>query len=384
MTRLIPLSSLLVFITACQPEDPVIVDSDPIEYAGIAEYLLIDPSNLPDYENQQFPTFYDNAVFARFDNTPSSNAITNEGATLGRVLFYDKELSINGTVACASCHDPSDAFSDPDQFSTGFEGGLTGVHSMRLANARFYEGASFFWDKRAATLEAQTTQPIQNEVEMGFDASNGGIAALIARMENLEYYPELFELAFGDDQITETRMQLAMAQFIRSMISVNSKFDAGYAQVYNPNAPGNGIRADFPNFTAQENTGKGLFLDPPNVGGAGCAGCHVPPVFTLDVASRSNGLDANETTVFKSPSLKSIEDGQHFMHDGRFTTLLEVVDHYDNGVLDGPALDNRLRPGGQPQQLNLTQNEKNALVAFLSTLSDNTLLTDSKYGDPFK
>ncbi|KAB2808037.1 cytochrome-c peroxidase [Phaeocystidibacter luteus] len=376
---------LALSILACQPEDEQPVDNaNPNQYAGIEAALNIDPENLPDYVNQQFPAFYDNDVFARFDNTPANNMITNEGATLGRVLFYDEELSFNGTVSCASCHTPNDAFSDPDQFSTGFEGGLTDVHSMRLANSRFYEGESFFWDKRAATLEAQTTQPIQNEVEMGFDASNGGIAALIAKMEDLDYYPELFELAFGDDQITEARMQFAMAQFIRSMISVNSKFDAGYAQVYNLNAPGNGIRADFPNFTAQENTGKGLFLDPPNAGGAGCAGCHVPPVFTLDVASRSNGLDAGETVVFKSPSLKTVEDGQHFMHDGRFSTLLEVVEHYDNGVLDGPALDNRLRPGGQPQQLNLTQVEKNALVAFLETLGDNTLMTDSKYGDPFK
>ncbi len=384
--RIFPyLLALPIILTSCQPEDETPVDNaNPGQFAGIEAALNLDPENLPDYVNQTFPAYYNNAVFNRFDNTPIDNMITDEGATLGRVLFYDEELSINRTVSCASCHAPGDAFSDGDQFSSGFDGGLTDVHSMRLANARFYEGENFFWDRRAATLEDQTTQPIQNAVEMGFDASNGGMAALISRMEGLDYYPELFELAFGDETITEERMQLAMAQFIRSMVSVNSKFDDGYSQVYDPNAPNANIRANFPNYTAQENLGKTIYLDPPPAGGAGCAGCHAPPVFTLDGDSRSNGLDAAETVVFKSPSLKTIEEGQHFMHDGRFTTLAEVVEHYDNGIQNGPALDNRLRPGGQPQQLNLTQTEKDALVAFLLTLQDNVVLSDPRFGNPFK
>lgn len=382
---LIPFALLSMAMVSCSPEETEPIGSaNPNQYAGIEAALNIDPDNLPDYVNQTFPAYYNNAVFDRFDNTPEDNMITDEAATLGRVLFYDTQLSINGTVACASCHAPADAFSDAGQFSTGFDGGLTGVHSMRLGNARFYEGENFFWDKRAATLEDQTTQPIQNEIEMGFDASNGGIQALIARMEGLAYYPELFELAFGDDAITEDRMQKAMAQFIRSMVSVNSRFDQGYAQAYNPQAPGQGIQADFPNYSVEENAGKTLFILPPNAGGAGCAGCHIPPTFTLDGASRSNGLDANETTVFKSPSLKTIEEGQHYMHDGRFSSLADVVEHYNSGVQNGPALDNRLRPGGQLQQLNLTQDEKNELVAFLETLRDPSLINDARFANPFK
>lgn len=378
------LSSLL-FFSACKPdEDEPILASDPNQYAGIEEALIIDPNNLPNYENQSFPTYYDNAVFNRFDNTPVDNQITNEGATLGRVLFYDVNLSRNKTKSCSSCHASADAFSDADEFSTGFEGGQTDVHSMRLANARFYEAGSFFWDKRAATIEFQTTQPIQNELEMGFDSQHGGMATVVARLDSLDYYPELFELAFGDETITEERMQFALAQFIRSMISVNSAFDDGYAQVYDPNANNNNIGAPFPNYTAEENQGKMLFLAPPNLGGGGCAGCHLPPTFSLDGAVLSNGLDAGETTIFKSPSLKTIKEGQHFMHDGRFTTLAEVVEHYNSGVQAGPALDPKLRPGGQLIALNFNQTQIDALVAFLETLEDPVLLADEKFANPFR
>lgn len=374
----------LVLLGACHPEgdDPITV-ANPQAWSGITSVLKIDPTDLPDYVNQAFPAYYNNAFFARFDNTPSDNMITDEGATLGRVLFYDVNLSRNKSVSCSSCHSPGDAFSDSQMLSSGFEGGQTSVHSMRLANARFYEAGTFFWDKRANTLEEQTTQPIQNETEMGFDSLHGGCESLLSRLDSTAYYPELFYLAFGDSTITEAKMQFALAQFIRSIVSVNSKFDEGYAQVYNPAAPGQGVGANFPNFTAEENMGKALFVGPPANGGAGCAGCHVPPAFTLDGAVLSNGLDAGETTVFKSPSLKTIEEGQHFMHDGRFATLAEVVEHYNSGIVNGPALDVKLRPGGQVLRLNLTQTEKDALVAFLLTLSDDVVILDERFSDPF-
>jgi cytochrome c peroxidase len=192
---------------------------------------------------------------------------------------------------------------------------------MRLVNTRYYAGASMFWDKRAATLEDQTTQPIQHAVEMGFDAAHGGIDSLIRKLQVLPYYPELFKMVFGSPDITEDRIQLALAQFIRSIESFESRFDEGFAQVFNPALPNANVGTDFPNYTAEENLGKTLFLTPPVAGGAGCAGCHSIPTFSLDVASRSNGLDAGETIIFKAPSLKNVGLESHFMHDGRLTSL---------------------------------------------------------------
>lgn len=375
--------AVFAFAYACKDDDDSVEsnNTNTNSYPGITAYLDIDVSALPNYSNINYPVHYDGAVLAG-DNTPANNPVTDKGATLGRVLFYDKQLSINGTKSCASCHIQTLGFVDSDVLSTGFNGGLTGAHSMRTVNTRFYAGNSMFWDKRAATVEDQSTMPIQDATEMGFDVSNGGIDSLINRMYTLPYYPELFELVFGDTTITETKMQLAIAQFVRSMVSVNSKFDDGFASAYNTALPGNGIGTNFTNFTNQENNGKQLFLAPPPAG-AGCAGCHQPPTFSLDPASRSNGLDAGETTVFKSPSLKSVAVTGPYMHDGSLSTLAEVVEHYDNGVQIGPALDLRLMNGGNPQQLNLSQGQKNALVAFLQTLTDSDLASDPKFSDPF-
>lgn len=378
-----PHFGLLVFsftlFLSCQKEQPV----DPADQAIVSNYLDVDLNDLPNYENPDFPDHYDNNVQNQ-DNSPNNNTTTNEGAILGRALFYDKALSLNNSTSCASCHQQTNGFTDPLQFSEGFEGGFTGAHSMRLANTNFYTGDAMFWDKRAATLEDQVILPIQDVTEMGFDANSGGLDSLVRKLNELEYYPVLFKQAFGDEEITADRVSKALAQFVRSMISTDSKFDQGFAQVFNPQTPGDNAGANFSNFTAEENLGKQLFLLPPNQGGAGCAGCHVPPTFALAANSQSNGLEAGETTIFKSPSLKNISFAGPYMHDGSLSTLADVVEHYNSGVLDGPALDNRLRPGDQPQQLNLTQNEQNAIVAFLETLDDETIVNDPKFSDPFK
>ena len=353
-------------------------------FAGVREYLNIDPNQLPNFANPSWPVHYDANVRAG-DNTPAANPVTDKGATLGRVLFFDKRLSFNDTVSCASCHAPGNGFVDPARFSTGYDGGLTSAHAMRLGNIRFYAGRTMFWDKRAASVEAQSTEPIQNDVEMGFQAAHGGLSALFAKMASLPYYPELFRWVYGDDQITEARVQNALAQFERAMVSVNSKFDTGFAQVFAPGQPGAGINRPFPNYTAQEERGKVLYLTPPNQGGAGCVTCHSIPTFSLDPNSRSNGLDAGETRIFKSPSLKNVGVTGPYMHDGRFATLQEVVRHYNNGIQAGPALDNRLRtPQGNPLRLNLTQADQDALVAFLQTLDDPQLNSDPKFSDPFR
>jgi cytochrome c peroxidase len=362
-------------------DTPTIPTDTDVNGVDMADYFTINFSSLPNYSNPEYPIHYVNAVGDT--NEPANNQATDTGAILGRILFFDKQLSINDAVSCATCHDQTIAFTDNNQFSTGFDGvSVTGAHSMRLLNARFYEGESFFWDKRAATLEDQTTEPIINSVEMGFDASNGGLDALITKMNTIDYYPSLFELAFGDETITVGRIQQALAQYIRCMVSTDSRFDEAFAQNYNPNVPGNGINQNFPQLTAEENLGKQLFTS--IQGGINCAGCHQLPTFSLDPNSRSNGLDIGESIIFKSPSLKNIATSAQFMHDGRFTSLAEVVEFYNSGIQNGPALDNRLRgQNGQPIRMNLSQEEKDALVAFMETFTDNTVVVDTKFSSPF-
>ncbi len=344
--------------------------------------LNIDLANLPNYAAPVLPAYYDASVLAD-DNTPASNRATNAAATLGRVLFYDRQLSVNNTLSCASCHQQAQGFGDPRRFSLGFAGGATTAHAMRLGNVRWYAPGSMFWDKRAASLEAQATQPIQHPVEMGFDAAAGGLPALFARLQALPYYPSLFTAAFGDASVTEDRVQRALAQFQRAMVATNSRWDAGYAANYNPALPDDGLGAPIAGFTLQEERGRQLFIQGRGQGGLACAACHVPPTFALAANSRSNGLDAGETTVFKSPSLKSVSRSGAFMHDGRFSSLEQVVEHYNSGVQDGPALDNRLQAGNAPRRLNLTDADKAALVAFLRTLDDMVLPADPKFASPF-
>jgi cytochrome c peroxidase len=380
------LAVLVLLFAACKKVEVANPTSD--NHAVIQKYLTLDFNNLPNYAAPAFPVHYGPNIQAT-DNAPSINRVTDAGAALGRVLFYDKNLSRNNTIACNSCHLQEMGFSDDRTFSRGLDGELTGAHSMRLANANFYTGERMFWNKRAEDLEDQVTQPIKDPVEMGFDAAHGGIGAVIQKMQGLEYYPALFEETFGSREITEEKMKRALAQFVRSMVSAGSKFDQGFAAVFNPGVPGAGNGAPFPNYTQQENRGKQLFvLGPPQ--GVACAACHTLPTFALAQNSLSNGLDAGETIIFKSPSLKNLAATGPYMHDGRFQTLEEVVEHYNSGVQAGPALDNRLRipPGqpnaGQPLRLNLSADDKAALVAFLRTLTDEALLTDAKFATPFR
>lgn len=356
-------------------------------YPNVGVYTSLDLNSPLNYTSPTLLAHYDAGVLAT--NNQTTNITSNKGATLGRVLFNDVRLSFNDTKSCASCHQQSNGFIDKNQFSTGFAGGLTTAHAMRLGNVAFYQGNSMFWDKRAASIEIQTTDPIQNAVEMGFDATHGGFNALITKMQNLSYYPELFTWVFGDSAITETRIQNALAQFERSMISANSKWDRAYAVVYAANGSvnnaqnfgrslaGNNIPAA-DRFTASEDNGRDLFMrGPPN--GKGCAGCHQPPTFALDRNSRSNGLDLNETVIFKSPSLKNVALSGRFMHDGRFSTLDQVLTHYASGIKAGAVRDNRTPIGG----IAMTAQEQADIVAFMLTLTDTSLNTDVRFGSPF-
>jgi cytochrome c peroxidase len=352
----------------------------------------IDLTNLANYADQPVPDY-----IARINT--GGNPITDAGATLGRVLFYDTSLSTDGTVSCASCHIQSLAFSDSATVSDGVSGGQTARHSMRLINTMFAEEEKFFWDERAPSHEAQESQPLQSHDEMGFSGENGrpDLDTLIAQMEATEYYEELFRFVFLSPDITESRIQLALAQFTKSIQSFDSRYDEGRAQVDTHDAA-------FPNFTADENAGKTLFTRDPDSGGAGCNVCHRAPEFDIVPDSFPNGIFrvAGSTTEFdltvvRSPSLRDMvgpggRSNGPFMHDGSLATIREMIDHYDNipvptnepprsEFLD--TLDLRLAENGLPRPLNLTETEKNQLEAFLLTLTGESIYTDEKLSDPF-
>ena len=351
----------------------------------------INLQNLANYANQVVPTYITK-------NNAQGNLITDKGATLGRVLFYDKKLSSNNTISCSSCHIQANAFGDVAEASQGVNG-TTGRHSMRLINVRFANEAKFFWDERAINLETQTSMPIKDHGEMGYSGQNGdqSFSDLIIKLNAVGYYRELFKFAYGTEEITETKIQTALSQFIRSIQSFDSKYDAGRALAPNDGAP-------FANFTAQENQGKNLFLTPPTFnasgvrtsGGLGCAGCHRAPEFDIDPNTGNNGIIGTiagtviDVTNTRAPSLRDLVklDGTTngpMMHTGVITSLQQAIGHYGtiNIAPGNNNLDPRLRPGGVGQQLNVTAAEVNAVVAFLRTLSGSDVYTNPKWSNPF-
>jgi cytochrome c peroxidase len=386
-------SSLTTATTAVLPPRPVVplpipTASPATATAGglppaAAAYLNLDVTALLNYARPALPAYDTLAAVTASDNTPPNNPVTDAGATLGRVLFNDPRLSTTGTIACATCHQQPNGFTSIARFNLGVLGTqASAFHTMRLANVRYYRPGTMFWDKSAASVEAQAIVPIQNMPEMGFDSAHGGLAALETAMSALPYYPPLFQLAFGSPAITTTGIENALAQYERSMISTGSRWDQGFTAIYVPGTPPN-FDQPLPNFTATENRGLHLFMASPQAGGVGCAACHQPPTFALNGNSLDNGLDAGQTTVFKAPSLKNDGHG-FFMHDGRFSSLAQVVTHYDSGIQPGPALDPRLKaPNGTPMQLHLSAADQAALVAFLQTLDDPAIDSDPRFANPF-
>lgn len=353
-----------------------------VAHVARAEKGVLDLTTLENYANQSRPNYITR------DNTPGNNAITDRGATLGRVLFYDRRVSRNNTVSCSSCHVQSHGFGDTATASAGVNG-TTGRHSMRLINTRFARESRFFWDERATSLENQTTQPIKDHTEMGFSGTSGdpAFADLVTRLTAIDEYRVLFAMTYGTATITETRIQQALAQFVRSIQSFDSRYDTGRAQVAND-------AANFPNFSTAENAGKALFLNPPGPTGAGCAVCHSPPEFDIDPNSRNNGVTGSFTagtdlTNTRSPSLRDlvgpggISNGA-FMHNASLADLTAVINHYNAIPADNANLDVRLRrPGGQLQNLNLTTQQKSNLAAFLRTLTGTNVYTAEKWSSPF-
>ncbi|MCB0427231.1 MAG: cytochrome-c peroxidase [Mangrovimonas sp.] len=391
---LIPSLLILTILNACNSNSTDnYQDADPYPNISAAFGNTIELDNLPNYVNQTVPNYITK-------NNSLGNSISNEIATLGRVLFYDVNLSVDNTVSCATCHQQSHGFSDTEVASNGVNG-QTVRHSMRLINVQFSDEVKFFWDERAETLEAQTTMPIKDHGEMGFSGENGDLSFedLLEKLNGIGYYNELFTFAFGNSNITEDRIQQALSQFVRSIQSFDTKYDEGRAQAGNDGIP-------FSNFTMQENQGKNLFLAPPQFdgngsrigGGIGCAGCHTPPEFSIEPNTLNNGIigiigstsdiDINNT---KAPTLRELfsVDGSlngPFMHTGAFVNLQQVMTHYDNIIVPhgNTNIDPKLLPQGNPQQLNLTTEEINSVIAFLRTLSGTDVYTNTKWSNPFE
>ncbi|UXX77962.1 cytochrome-c peroxidase [Reichenbachiella carrageenanivorans] len=332
------------------------------------------------------PLFNDNY------DLPVDNPLTVEGIALGRQLFYEKQLSRNSTISCGSCHQQAHAFTDGTQFSQGVDGELTTRHAMSLVNLLWQ--TKFFWDGRASTLEEQALQPIADHIEMDLTLDEA-----VERLMEKESYRQSFFAAFETEAITAGLIAKALGQFMRTLISADSKYDRYLL----------GAEA----FTPQEKLGMDLFFTHPvpSIGlrGGNCGDCHVP-ILTSGDRQGFNGFHNNGLTgekeleaglmavtgkavdqgKFKAPSLRNIALTAPYMHDGRFSTLEEVLDHYNEGIQTSPTLDALIveatnNPTQElPVKLGLTQEEKEAIIVFLQTLTDNNFIHNEDFSDPFK
>jgi len=346
------------------------------------------PSNVIDYNEKPGTGLFE-----------TSTVHNNEQVTLGRVLFYDKALSTAGEISCASCHHQELAFADDVAFSEGVRGEVTLRNSIALGQfssfASEYDGtASFnnpsplFWDGRASSVHDQLLETMSNPIEMDID-----IDELASRLQGQEHYNVLFKRAYGTEEVDNSRILQALESFMNTMEGSNSTFDQGLVEQGD-------IFGDFNNFNASENRGKEIFFD------SSCGSCHsggseaifTDPGFGNKFAN--NGLELvyqdggqgvhtnlqSDMGKFKIPQLRNIAQTGPYMHDGRFETLEEVVDFYSTDIADHPNLDQRLFASinsGTPKKFNFSAQEKVDLVNFLKTMSDDFLLTDSRWSDPF-
>ena len=313
-----------------------------------------------------YPTHIQTALLAN-DNTPADNPITNNGATLGRVLFYDKQLSKNNKVSCGSCHKQEFSFDDNIALSKGFNGGLTTRNSMTIINTRFYKIGKMFWDERSTTAEKQALQPIQNMVEMGLT-----LAELETKVKSLSYYPALFQNAFGSTTIDSVRIAKALAQFERSIVTYQSKYDR--------------VKQGLENFTTAEAQGEVLFntAPPPPPGGGtplSCNSCHTAPMFLNSTATNATpfglqdpaDLAINNQNRFKSGSLRNISTRSTLFHNGRIANVQAML------TAGAPGSGTRPIPAHS-----VAQQDVQNLLAFMNTLTDNTILTEARFSNPFQ
>ncbi|PHN04452.1 cytochrome-c peroxidase [Flavilitoribacter nigricans] len=397
------LSSLMLatLLSSCIKDQEEITTRfyDPADYAVLERVLNI-PNDQIDYQATLAPHM-------KFTGMQAPE-LSDTKALLGRVLFYDTKLSANNSVSCASCHQQSLAFSDDVAKSEGFNGELTKRNSQALAATANFQSsygtadvngntlvnvasndvdfkastsAGFFWDDRALTIAEQSRQTIQDKVEMGMD-----LGELAAKLQKEDYYQVLFRKAFGVPVVTEDRILESLQEFVNSFVSTKTKFDEGMNQHNTP-------FSEFLNYTQQENLGKQLFNN-------NCSSCHGADMSNQAERVAHNGLEirdndlgvggitnvASDEGKFKVPFLRNVAITGPYMHDGRFATLEEVIDHYSEGVNMHPNLDFRLRDPmqtDQPVRFNFSQEEKSALLAFLRTLTDQELIYDERFSDPF-
>lgn len=365
--RLWPLAALLTLGACHHDSDPI----DPPQEVAVppTPYALTIPSNFP-------------AVAQ-----PADNPLTNEGVELGRHLFYETALSLDNTISCATCHQQAKAFTDGRALALGVNGARHTRSSMALANLLWEPKLT--WDGGSRTLEEQARVPLANPIEM-----HQPITAGIVRLQAMPKYPALFFKAFGTKTITEENALKALAQFERTLISANSRFD---------DFKRNGNRTAL---TPDEVAGM-LLLRHPNPAvrgerGGNCNDCHGGDLFTNHEFS-NNGLDATFTDLglatitgrptdqgkFRVPSLRNIALTAPYMHDGRFATLEDVLDHYNEHIVrNSPNLDpliqaatNNVAPANT-NMLGLTTTEKQKIIAFLKTLTDSTFIKDPRFSKP--
>jgi cytochrome c peroxidase len=359
--------------------------------------------NLPG-QPYEYKTVAYNQVMQNGDNS-FGDSLNNDGATLGRLLFYDPRLSVNNAVACATCHKQQFAFADNTSLSTGFQGQMTLRNTPAIINAS--NKSVFFWDGRVSSLEAQTLMPVKNHIEMGLERTD----VLVKKLAQVSYYPQYFQNAFGTPDISTDRISKALAQFVRSIASAQSPSDmralSGDAVV--------GENLFFGKYqcgtchTGSNFGGAPLFA--PYNGGGGPGGVFTDTTsHTFQIPNTSNiGLDVtytdkgeqgltgrpNQNGYFVIPSLRNVALTAPYMHDGRFKTLDEVIDHYSNGIQAHPNLDPILLQQnfaqrfvtvttGTPVSMNISDNERRQLKAFLNSLTDNTITNDPKFSSPFK
>lgn len=331
--------SILVTMQACKPDPNLDVVAD-------APFGFTVPEGWP-------------KPFYNFEN----NAVTKPGFELGRKLFYDPRLSRTNEVSCGSCHQPSAAFAQLDHpISHGVEDKLGTRNSPSIFNMNWH--TSFFWDGGVNHLESQPINPIQNPVEMDETLDN-----IIAKLKADANYPKMFKAAFGDEMINSQRIFKAFAQFMGMMVSSNAKYDK-----YKRGEAG-------ASFTAAEQAGYTVFKN-------NCATCHIEPLFT-DFSFRNNGLaptsandtgrahitqDAADKYKFKVPSLRNLRYTWPYMHDGRYNNLDDVLNHYTKGITQSGTLDPLLKDGIQ-----LTDQERSDLLAFLNTLNDEEFVKDPRF-----
>lgn len=333
--------------------------------------------------NYDFPTPYKFPELNFFPPMPvaPNNIVTKEGAELGRYLFYDKILSREQDISCASCHKQEYAFSDaPNALSKGNKGTFTTRNTMPLFNLAWYK--AFFWDGRASSIEQQIFHPVRNPHEMNLiwkDAAK--------RVRNNTFYRKKFQIAFPGEPIDSVRISKAIAQFLRTLISNNSKYDR--------------VLAGKDYFTADEYAGWSLVNDMTK---GDCLHCHPTDANALGTTGdfSNNGLE-NITNIysyndkglgaitknekdygkFKIPSLRNVSLTAPYMHDGRFATLEEVIDFYSEGVNKSINVDSKMRTVHQGGA-KLTEKEKEQIIAFLMTLTDSSFISNPEFNNPFK